>query len=177
MTPKRKIPTNPFVYVWRELLFAHPIYIESEASPEDCANAIQQRLDEPSPHWLIASKQKVTTEWRDEDHYKFHIIRRRSQNNPLMTIAYASGDIYYDEALGRTIVIGVARYGIWSYLECLVCILFLLAAMLKSEQAGIVATFILFVFAAALWELLEHRNGIVNEIEQTVRNLPAKKKK
>jgi hypothetical protein len=181
--PKRKAPpTNFFARVWREFLFTREFYFETEASPEACMEALREH-GHSVKGWFDQYREEVVVGFVDTNRYQFKIEAQHRWKDNYRTVADASGDIYYNEAAELTIVEGTARFDIVKYVIGVFVVIMVLLLFLHDTRTGLTtiskaAPFLLFIGTFGVLGFLQmfrDRNRIVNEIEQTVRNLLSKK--
>jgi hypothetical protein len=177
--PKRKAPpANFFTRLWRALLFTREFYFETEASPEACADAIRSNLTYEPSGCLDGRKQDVSVDYVATDRYQFKIeVKQREWGRwwySYSTNACASGNIFFDESSGQTLVEGEARVGLGSYLGWLSIGVFISFMIFKDLGISIVApialTAVIF-FIPMLLALIPRRNRIVHELDKTLRSI------
>lgn len=166
--PKRKAPPANFLArFWREFLFTREFYFESDATPEDCANAIWEQL----PRNGIGRRQDVSVYHISEDQRGFKIEVKRPNRISERITATTSGTIEYNASLQRTIIRGETAIGAENYIFTLLPAgFFSLPTLMIEETNQKFAYFfvVLLFFAPLFWLWFRDRHWIVQSLKKSI---------
>ncbi len=168
-------PLSPLRQFWREFLFTKPFYFESNASPSNVRQSLQQ---------LKLQKGSLFNNWRNRvvvgytnQGTTFTLERERRGRSSYYANARAKGEITFHDTLERTIIQGEAKFLASSYLPFFIIVtilifFFTISLTQSDDQDAALLTLILFVgMMAWTWvRMYRDRNHLIQDIEHAIYN-------
>ncbi|MDQ7025321.1 MAG: hypothetical protein Q9P44_07150 [Anaerolineae bacterium] len=191
MSKRKQASQNPFSYWWNEFLFARYFEYETDLSPEELEDSLQQ-LAHKRQGWIWGlEKTTKTTLHPNEKGLDFNVVSKRKRLfDPIgITTASTHGTAQVDSASGQTLVKGSVKLGRFIHILLLIYVTFFLAVYLPllfsslgaiggtSALLGMTVPMLMmaFVFGGLWWRIYRDRNHLAELIEDVVYSEKAKR--